>query len=50
MSPEDEAVYEWAKTQNRGIPHWDSMSGSTQAFWRDLYRVRHEPEASHSDR
>ena len=35
----DEKVYAWAKTQNRGIPPWNSISGSGQAMWRDRYEI-----------
>lgn len=37
----DQKVAAWAKTQNRGVPAWQSLSGSAQAFWRDMYLARH---------
>ena len=34
LDPADQPLYDWAREQNAGIPHWDSMSEATRDWWR----------------
>ena len=34
IDPADQPLYDWAREQNAGIPHWDSLSEVARDWWR----------------
>ena len=34
IDPADQALYDWAREQNAGIPHWDTLSEVARDWWR----------------